>query len=792
MTVAPLPGRTSLAGLSGGARMTVALSVAALAAVALDLLAVASVASLTALTLPIFRLARRQFASDSIVTPVLASFTLFWLVMLATIEVLSVFSLLGSPIAWTLLLVLLALALQIAERSQPERVPPCDRLAVPPLMRSLTEPWGLVVGPAAMVLGLLFVQSIYLNTLTGINHTDGQWYYMARSIRYLQDGNVSTYSTVNDFQPHFHQTTSAYLLLFYRSDAVILLLSTLFGAFACLTLFDLARLTGAPVSLAVLAGLSPISVPIVSLHLGTSNFDLHTALFLLLTMHGIILAIRTSQRRYLIIAAAATSLGIATKVTFWFAIPGLAILWIATVVILARQYQIRALARTLALATLIVMVGCIHPARTVLTQDLSRELNEEAHGRSSSSSVSDRLQVTVFNVLASTTTLMTPEILVQGRSVTLVEDAFRRVNERLGIRLPNEKIFYYEDRSWRDVFDHLKMPFHSDKAGFGAIIPLAVFPAALVIVFDIVRKRSVFSFHAYLLIFGALYLVTLGAALKYASDHVRYLIEMVLPLLLLVPVGIARLPRRIGMVYLAVIAGFMLADAYRSYRLNEQRPPDRVAIVPRQEQYQTFVSPERSSYYEAARQLNLKYPTEERPEIFLFKEGWFVPVRFEYPFMDVAGRRRLTYWLGDLDRDRPDWPGPFLVVNPAIADLLRSRFADQVVLDRLADSVWLGLPRDQLRVLWRVDWPNDRESSIVLEANVEPGRYLQPEYRFETFDVRDGRPMETLRDFSSDPRLTLPSSSVARILEIRVSVRESGSYEAAERVAIPERRMLER
>jgi hypothetical protein len=788
-----LPGPYSLAALPPHARATVLLSAAALVAVPLDLPAVASLASVTAVTLPLYRLVRRRFGSGTAVTPALVAFTLFWFVMLVLIELLSLVSLLGSRVAWTGLLVGLAALLQVADARACTDQPHVRALDVPPLAHALKEPWSLIVGPLALVLGILFVQSAYLTAFTGINHTDGQWYYLARSIRYLQDGTVWKYSTANDMLPHFHQTISAYALLFYGSEVPILLLSTLFGAVACIAVFELSRLAGAPVSLAVLAGLGPISVPIFSLHLGTSNFDVHTALFIVLSIYPLALAIRTGQSRYLLVAACATSLASATKLTFWFAAPGLGILWLASAVVLARRSGLRAIVRPLALATIVVLFGGVHVVRTFLVYDMSRELDTPEHGQISLSNPVDVFQLVAFNTLATTTTLLTPDILVTDRMIPVVEDTFRRVNERLGIRLPNGKLFYYDDRSWQEVFDHLHTPFLSDKAGFGAVVPLAVVPAALVIGFDALRRRAVFTLHAYVLAFAALYLLSLSISLKYAPEHVRYLIEMVLPLLILVPVVLARLPVGIAMVYLAAVSAFMLGDAYLAYRDNEQRPPDRVTTVPRQEQYATFVSPERSGYYEAGRALNRKYPVEEWPELFLFKEGWFVPVRFEYPFMDPMAQRRLTYWLGDLNRDRPAWPGPFLVLTPDVAEILRTRFAEQVALDRLSDTVWLALPRDRLRVIWDVQRQDGvAPSTVRIEAIVGAGQYRQPEYQFVTVDTRTGRQMAMLRDFSPDPTVTLSSGALSRILEVQVAVREAGQSGAAERVTIPERRMLER
>ena len=792
-TMSPVPGSLSPATLSGQARTVVVLGAVALVAVALGLPVAASMASVSALVLPLVWLCRRHLDPGSAVAPVLAAFTLFWLAMLATIELLSAFSLLGSRAAWTVSLVTLGVVLTIVADRDRAVTPTDDLLGLPPLSQALKEPWAVVVGPMALILGLLFVQSIYLNAFTGINHTDGQWFYMARSVRYLQDGNLTSYSTINDFLPHLHQTISAYLLLFTGSESSIVMLSAVFGAFACLAIFELARLGGAPGSLALLAGLSPLAVSIFSLHLGTSNFNLHTGFFLLVSIYSLLLASRTRQTRYLLLAAAGTSLALAMKLTFWFAAPGLGILWIVALVVLLRSRCPREVAQAIAVAALIVLLGGLHFLRNVWTQGFLIRPNLPEYGDSADLTARDRLDLLNFNVLATATTLVTPAIFVGDRLQPLVEDTFRRVNQRLGISLPNGKLYYYADRSWNDVFDHYRMPYLSDKAGFGAIVPLAIVPAVLVVLLDVVRRRAVFTIQGYVVLFAVLYVVSMGMVLKYAPDHVRYLIEMLLPLLILLPMVLTRLPVRVSMVYLALVAGFMLSDAYLAYRWNEQRPPDRVTTVPIREQYATFVSPERFDYVEAARVLNWKYPADEWPELFLLKTESIVPVLLEYPFLDPAARRRLTYWFGDLSQNRPAWPGLFLVLTPDTAAVLTSQFADQVTLDPLSDSVWLGVPRDRLRVMWRVDSPDEGgPSAVVLEAIVASEQYRQPEYRFVTVDSRNGRQIEVLRDYSPDARLVIPSSRLSPILEVRVDAREAGSRAVGERATVPERRMLER
>jgi len=781
-----------------GARAIGLLSVVAGVSLLLDLPAVASLTSVAALIVPLLALSRRYFNPGSAVTPVLAAFALFWFLMLLIIELLSAMSLLGSRAAWTSLLLLAALALQrvagIRRGSVSDARP--DVLRLPPLSDALREPWTVVVAPVAMVLAVLFAQSAYLNLFTGINHSDGQTFYLARSVRYLQDGNLWTYSTTNDFLPHLHQSIAAYLLLFYASTTPLLLLSSLFGACVCLAVFELARLLHAPVSLALLAGVSPLSVTIFNLHLSTANFDVHMALFIILTIYLLVVSIRTSQARYLLVAACATALALAMKLTFWFAAPGLMLLWLAALGSLARGRSVRVAGRMAVIAALIVLVGGLHFLRNAWALGFLVSPNQPQYGQSTPTTLRERFDVTTFHVLASSTALVTPSILVNEHGRMDLVGGFQAVNERLGIVLPNPRIFTYPDRAWNDVFDHLRTPFHSDKASFGATVPLVIVPAVTVVVVDAVRRRAFFTLPLFLVGFAGLYLLTLSLTLKYAADHVRYLIEMVVPLLALVPAAVGRLPQTgrvpvaAGLVYLAVAGGFMVTDASQAYRNNDLRPPALVMITPPEMQYPTFNDVTKYGVFEGARVLNRKYPVEQWPEIFLLRRGANQGEYLEFPFLDVEGRRRLTSWSGDLGQARSAWPGPLLVLDAGLADALARQFSEQVALDRLSSSVWLGLPLDQLRVIWTDVQPaGAAPPSIQVVARVEVGRYQRPQFRFSAVRSLGGDPFAVLRDFSDDAQFVLPWDALSPVLDLLVEVREAGQDTPAERVRVGQRSM---
>ena len=68
----------------------------------------------------------------------------------------------------------------------------------------------------------------------------------------------------------------------------------------------------------------------VLLHASAANFDILTGLWLLLALYFLRRGYAASSPRWLVAAALATALALATKPTFWFAAPGLGVCWLFT------------------------------------------------------------------------------------------------------------------------------------------------------------------------------------------------------------------------------------------------------------------------------------------------------------------------------------------------------------------------------------------------------------------------------------------------------------------------------
>src|SRR5205085_10824593 len=125
-------------------------------------------------------------------------------------------------------------------------------------------------------------------------------------------------------------------------------------------IYALARSLGWSASYPPFAALVPWSMPLVLLHASTSNFDTFTAQWIVFALYFLRRGFAGTSRGWLLLAAVASGLMLATKPTAWFAVPGFGLLWLATFArpLLRRRLQRhRSLRPVLATLGLCVVLG---------------------------------------------------------------------------------------------------------------------------------------------------------------------------------------------------------------------------------------------------------------------------------------------------------------------------------------------------------------------------------------------------------------------------------------------------
>ena len=723
-----------------------------------------------------WRVARAACRPAALVDAVLLTWTLgvAWVVVMA--EVLSALYALGQPLGW--LVGAGAIAVAGAWLPRPaRRLRPADPLAG---WRGLAWPTRVVV----LAIGLHLVALAVLTPFAGINVSDSVAVYLPRSVRYLQNGSFNVYATHHDYLQYLHQVLVAIQLLFLRSDALVVPTSFATALLTSLASFAFARSLGWRAPLPLAAALLPWTMPAFLLHATAPNFDVLTGLWLLLALYFLRRGYAATSPRWLVPAAAATGLALATKPTFWFAAPGLGLVWL---LVFARPLThgarprggaARVAAVALTCALVVGVLGLPFLVRNRLTRGYlfsPPELQEYMTG--SRLDLRDRLDLLAFNGLAFGYQLLAPPFLLPAATAAGLDESFRLRARALGFELPDARLTVHPD--WTDLIRHAH-PAHrydSNHASFGAAFVLVVVPSLLALPFARRRLGPRWPFALATAGVALSYLVVYSLVYRYHVASIRFLVEMAILLLPIAPAAFALLPRRVlgpALVTLAVPLVLEMNDAFRN---NRWLPPDQVVQTPRAEQIFRF-SGGNTTVVDAARALDRKYPPSAEPDVWVHDEGTGHASFPDYTFLGPGLERRTHYWVPTPEAGMP--PGPFVTMNRTVSDMLVGSGA--AVADQLAPGVWLLLPNDRLRVRFTPAQATPSGESVVrVEASVAPGRYRAPTFAAFTSDggVRPtwqphGRPGPTAT-------WELPSTAVMRG-GFRVEVRDANERRAAERV----------
>ncbi len=638
-----------------------------------------------------------------------------------------------------------------------------------------------LAGVLLVAAGLHLLTVFILSWFSGITVFDSISHYLPRSIRFLQYGTFGIEATYYDFMQYLHQTVVAVQLLFLRSDVLVNPMSFLAASLTAVAVFALARSLGWPAPYPLFAALAPLSMPILLLHAATSNFDTFTALWLVLALYFLRRGFAGSSHGWLVVAAAATALAFASKPTAWFAVPGLGLVWMATLGRSAIRGRLRRAVPTLAAcAVVFVLVGMPFLLRNVISRGYlvappewqSFQLGGSATGPE------HRARLLTFNTLAIGLQLVTPPFLLPARVANGLDGWFAAQAQALGYRLPDPSITVHTE--WPGLIRHVSHRYDSNHAGLGAAFVLVTLPSLLALPFSRRRLGPRWWYAVGLVVVGLSYFVVLNAVSIYSVNNSRYLIEMVAMLAAVGPALFVVLPRRIGSSLALVVATVLLLEMHDVVVNNKQVPPDLVMRVPREEQYYVvngnFPLPSR-----AAALLDQKYPPEELPDVYVEDTG--TPSFPDYTFLGPSLLRRTHYWK---PAEPPaDLPGPYLARDRGLAE--RYIASGRAVAEQLTVDFWLLLPNDRPRVLfWSTRAPDTGLLMLHLQASVPPGSFRDPRYAFTLRTVRGD---DRLRGYEPSPTLDILHEVAARGT-IQVEIRDGDDNRRVERIRIERARFM--
>jgi hypothetical protein len=639
----------------------------------------------------------------------------------------------------------------------------------------------LVIRLLLLAVGVHLATVFLLSWFSGITVGDTITHYLPRSIRFLQYGTFGIFATYYDFMQYLHQTVVAVQLLFLRSDVLLNPTSFLAVSLMSLGIFALARSLGWPAPYPVFAALVPLAMPIVLLHATTSNFDTFTALWLVLALYFLRRGFAGSSTGWLVAAATATALAFASKPTAWFAMPGLGVLWLAT---LGRAYLRGRLRRATpafaACAVVFVLVGMPFLLRNVISRGYlvappewqSFQLGGSATGPE------HRVRLLTFNTLALGLEVLTPPFLLPTSVQTRLDPWFAARAQALGFRLPDPSITVHTD--WDGLIRHVSHRYDSNHAGLGAAFLLVTLPSLLALPFARRRLGLRWWYAVGLVVAGLSYFVVLNAVSIYSVNNIRYLIEMVAMMAALGPTPFVLLPRRIGGALALIVAAVLLVEMHDVVVNDKQVPPDLVMRVPRDEQYYV-VNGNPPTPARAAALLDQKYPPSEVPDLYIEDSG--TPTFPDYTFLGPSLLRRTIYLKPPTSPE--GLPGPYVTQDRGLAERLIATGA--VVGDQLSVDFWLLFPNDRPRVLfWSTRAAETGQMMLRFQASSPPGSFRDARYGAV---LRTARGEERLQVNDLSPIIDVPMEIAARGT-IQIEIRDREDSRHVERIRIGRERFM--
>lgn len=266
-------------------------------------------------------------------------------------QVANTFKLLNQPWIWLLLQGLLAVAAWLVwlRAGRPSLKAPwvdADGRILPASLRG-----SLKTSPQLWLLGiavaLAFLFSLVLLWVVPPNNNDSLATHMSRVAYWMQRGSFFPWPTNRVWQvtyPVDMQLQMFWTVVFLGVDRMVEIVQWLGALAALVSVFGLARLLGASRSQALFAGLLWATFPEIILESTTTQNDLVAGTLFAAMLYLLFLGLRQKNVTALGLSALALGLGIGTKQTLFFLLPGLAL-----VVVLAWIWEGKGAFRRLAI-----------------------------------------------------------------------------------------------------------------------------------------------------------------------------------------------------------------------------------------------------------------------------------------------------------------------------------------------------------------------------------------------------------------------------------------------------------
>jgi 4-amino-4-deoxy-L-arabinose transferase-like glycosyltransferase len=195
-------------------------------------------------------------------------------------------------------------------------------------VRDLIKKWPDL---ALLALGIFatFAYAAVLNLFVPANNNDSLSTHLSRVGYWLQHGSFFPWPSSRQFQLFYPVNTQLQFLwtiLFWGSDRLIGFIQWIAAVVAAVAVFGTGRLLGWKRAQSAFAALIFLSFPLILLQITTPQNDLVNAAFFASSVYFLLAGFRSGQKNLLLLSALSIGLGLGTKQTFYFLLPGIATL----------------------------------------------------------------------------------------------------------------------------------------------------------------------------------------------------------------------------------------------------------------------------------------------------------------------------------------------------------------------------------------------------------------------------------------------------------------------------------
>jgi hypothetical protein len=184
---------------------------------------------------------------------------------------------------------------------------------------------------ALLALGIFiaFAYAAVLNLLVPANNNDSLSTHLSRVGYWLQHGSFFPWPSSRQFQLYYPVNTQLQFLwtiLFWGSDRLIGSIQWMAALVAAVAVFGTARLLGWKRAQSAFAALIFLTFPLILLQATTPQNDIVNTAIFISAFYFTLAGFRTGQKSLLLLSALSIGLGLGTKQTFYFLLPGIALL----------------------------------------------------------------------------------------------------------------------------------------------------------------------------------------------------------------------------------------------------------------------------------------------------------------------------------------------------------------------------------------------------------------------------------------------------------------------------------